>query len=129
MERFSQSRNAEDLTLVFKQSIVTSKRSPSVMFMRKTLYLTACLLSSCLTVFAQRVSYCEPYSDRWTVREEMAGKGGDYYWVETTSKKRPMRHGENLSEERTFTIYDRKMKLINEVGQLNPAASPLKEYL
>lgn len=98
---------------------------------RLTIYAGACLLFHSPFVIAQRVLYCEPYSDRFTLREELAAKVGDYYWVETTSRKRNTHHTADPSqtEERTFDVYNARMNLVNMIGEFSYPGSPLKEYL
>ncbi|HEY4061709.1 MAG TPA: hypothetical protein VGM30_07400 [Puia sp.] len=96
-----------------------------------TILTGACLLMSSSLVFSQRVLYCEPYSDRFTLREELVAKVGDYYWVETTSRKRNIRHRSDPSqtEERTFDVYDSRMNLMNMIGEFTYPGNPLREYL
>jgi len=98
---------------------------------RLTIYVGVCLLLTSPSLFAQRVMYCEPYSDRFTLREDFAAKVGDYYWVQTTSRKRNTRHNADpsQSEETTFDVYDARMSLVNMIGNFSLPGSPLKEYL
>src|SRR5579872_4289453 len=49
---------------------------------------------------AQEVTFCEPYSDRFTVNEELVAKIGNYFWVEMTSRQRPTRHSADPGEDR-----------------------------
>jgi hypothetical protein len=72
-----------------------------------------------------------PYIDRFTIREELMARVGDYYWVSMTSRKRQMRHDAYSGEqmERTFAIYDLRMNLVNQFGDPVHPGSPLKEYL
>ena len=98
---------------------------------RLTIYIGACLLMNGPLLLAQRVYYCEPYSDRFTLREELTAKVGNYYWVETTSRKRTTRHSPDPydNEERTFDIYNTKMNLVNIINPVAYPGNPLKEYL
>src|ERR1700734_1512261 len=75
------------------------KRKPMYMGWRLTITLHVFILLHCSLLSAQEVSYCEPYSDRFTLRQEMLGKIGDYYWVSAISKKR-VTHREANTEER-----------------------------
>ena len=96
---------------------------------RLTIQLSLCLLY-CSSISAQRVYYCEPYSDRFTLREELLGKVGEYYWVATTTRKRvPRRSAEYAAEERNFTIYNTRMNLINQIGEASYTGDPIKEYI
>ena len=96
---------------------------------RLTIQLSLCLLY-CSSMSAQRVYYCEPYSDRFTLREELLGKVGEYYWVATTTRKRvPRRSAEYAAEERNFTIYNTRMNLINQIGEASYTGDPIKEYI
>ncbi len=79
---------------------------------------------------AQQVSYCEPYSDRSTLRQEMLGKVGDYFWVSAISRKRVIRHsGDGISEERNLVVYDPRMNVINLINDPSYVVSSIKEYL
>ena len=94
-----------------------------------TLHTLFCLHCSLLS--AQQVSYCEPYSDRFTLRQEMLGKVGDYYWVSAISRKRVVKHnGENsATEERNFVVYDPRMNVSNLLTDPPYVISSIKEYL
>src|SRR5580700_3299136 len=78
---------------------------------------------------AQEVTFCEPYSDRFTIREEMLGKVGDYYWVSMTSRKRPAKRSPAWEEERSFIVYDIRMTAVNEISHFSCPGEELKEYL
>ncbi|HXB33942.1 MAG TPA: hypothetical protein VNV35_10990, partial [Puia sp.] len=78
---------------------------------------------------AQEVTFCEPYSDRFTIREEMLGKIGEYYWISMVSRQRPTKHSTGAAEERTFMIYDFRMKPVNEISHFSCPGAELKEYL
>ncbi|HEV3414664.1 MAG TPA: hypothetical protein VG101_19425 [Puia sp.] len=80
-------------------------------------------------LIAQEVTFCEPYNDRFTIREEMLGKIGDYYWVSMVRRQRPMKHIIEPVEERSFVIYDFRMKAVNEVSHFSCPGAELKEYL
>src|SRR5260221_1362586 len=97
---------------------------------RFTIPLFLCVIC-CSSISAQRVFYCEPYSDRFTLKEELLGKVGDYYWVATTTRKRVPRHSTDVyaTEERNFTIYNTRMNLINLIGEISYSGDPIKEYL
>lgn len=79
---------------------------------------------------AQRVSYCEPASDRSVQRMELVGKAGPYYWIQTIRSKRAMRHGgyRQVTEEESFDIYDARMSLLNEIPSAPASDKTLKEY-
>ena len=55
---------------------------------------------------AQEVTFCEPYSDRFTIKEDLMGKVGEYYWVSMTSRKRTSKRSAAWEEERSSIIYD-----------------------
>jgi hypothetical protein len=97
---------------------------------RKVLYIG--LLSVFFTPFlyAQRVMYCEPLSDRFTVRTELTGKVGDYYWVEMMSRRRVTRHTEDpgMAVDRNFVIYDEHMIPVNSTPAITRPDTLLKEY-
>ncbi|HLI93132.1 MAG TPA: hypothetical protein VKU83_05970 [Puia sp.] len=78
---------------------------------------------------AQEVTFCEPYSDRFTVNEELVAKIGNYFWVEMTSRQRPTRHSADPGEDRLFVIYNNRMKAINEVNHIACPGTEIKEYL
>src|SRR5580693_6807725 len=79
-------------------------------------------------LFAQEVTFCEPYSDRFTIREEMLGKIGNYYWVSMVRRQRPSKRASE-QEERSFVIYDFRMKAVNEISHFSCPGAELKEYL
>lgn len=87
------------------------------------------LLLTGFRLIAQEVSFCEPYSDRFTIREEMLGKVGSYYWVSMLSRQRPARHVIAPQDERSFVIYDMRMKAVNEISHFSCPGAELKEYL
>ena len=82
----------------------------------------------CSLLSAQQVSYCEPYSDRFTLRQEMVGKVGDYYWVSAISKRK-VTHRTAITEERDFVVYDQRMNLSTLIQDPPYEASSIKEYL
>lgn len=87
-------------------------------------------LASCgYRLAAQEVTFCEPYSDRFTLKEEFLGKVGDYYWVSTTSRQKPTKHSAVGGQERSFLIYDIRMKAVNEISHFSCPGEELKEYL
>ncbi|HWB91953.1 MAG TPA: hypothetical protein VG605_08880 [Puia sp.] len=100
------------------------------MFMgwRLVITLHAFALLPCSFVSAQQVSYCEPYSDRFTLRQEMIGKIGDFYWVSAITRRRPT-HRDGNTEERNFVIYDSRMNVANLISDPPYSASSIKEYL
>ena len=82
------------------------------------------------TLYAQQVTFCEPYSDRFTLKEEMLGRVGDYYWVSMTTRRK-VRHTADpeAEEQRSFVIYDSRMAPVNEVSHFYCPGDVLKEYL
>jgi hypothetical protein len=98
-----------------------------------TICLFACLVLSCSVLAAQQVTYCEPYSDRFTLREEMLGKVGDYYWVSMITRKKVMRHAAgplaDNNDERSFVVYDNRMSPVNLIGNFSCPGDLLKEYM
>src|ERR1700742_674626 len=80
------------------------KRRQKLMGRRITITLHTLLFLHCSFLSsAQQVSYCEPYSDRFTLRQEMLGKIGDYFWVSSITRRRVPRHGgDGNTEERHF---------------------------
>ncbi len=98
---------------------------------RITITLHTLFFLHCSLLSAQQVSYCEPYSDRFTLRQEMLGKVGDFYWVSAISRKRVVKHnGENsATEERNFVVYDPRMNVSNLVSDPPYVISSIKEYL
>jgi hypothetical protein len=107
------------------------KRKQMFMGWRITITLHTLFFLHCSLLSAQQVSYCEPYSDRFTLRQEMLGKVGDYYWVSAISRKRVVKHnGENsATEERNFVVYDPRMNVSNLLTDPPYVISSIKEYL
>jgi hypothetical protein len=61
----------------------------------------------------------------------MLGKIGNYYWVETTNRKKAPRHNADPSaaEERYLAVYDTRMNLTSLIGDVDYPGAPIKEYL
>ena len=100
-----------------------------VMGSRQVIPLLFLFLPHCSSLYAQQVSYCEPYSDRFTMHQEMLGKVGEYFWVSSISRKKISRHSNEPSEERNFVIYDTRMNVVNVFGDPPYVSSSIKEYL
>lgn len=90
------------------------------------LFLSFC---HCSSLDAQQVSYCEPYSDRFTIHQDMLGKLGDYYWVSSISRRKVNHRSNEPTEERNFVIYDTRMNISNVIPDPPYATSSVKEYL
>src|SRR5882762_7110321 len=101
--------------------------------MRYWVYLATVIMPLAVTpnLSAQRVMYCEPVSDRFTVRTELAGRAGDYYWMQSTNRRRTTTRTADPreTEEQTFDIYDTRLKPVNTVPSLPVSDATLKEYL
>lgn len=96
---------------------------------RILIHIAIMLLSNVLFLSAQRVMYCTPVDNRYTVSWEVAGKAGDYYWIGITSRRRETRrHAGPVSEERVFDIYDTRMNPVNTVPSYPVSDTTLKEY-
>ena len=93
--------------------------------------LISLFVLSCSSLSAQRVFYCEPYSDRFTLREELLGKVGNYYWVSSTTRKRVSRRTVDAAaaEERNLAVYNTRMNLVNLIGEAIYKGDPIKEYI
>ncbi|HEV3325911.1 MAG TPA: hypothetical protein VG052_09910 [Puia sp.] len=87
------------------------------------------LILSGYRLAAQEVTFCEPYSDRFTIKEELLGKVGNYYWVSMTSRKRPVKRSPAWEEDRSFIVYDIRMTAVNEISHFSCPGEELKEYL
>lgn len=113
------------------KKFLTSKKKQMVMGRRMTTALLAYLMLSSSSLFAQQVSYCEPYSDRFTMRQEMLGKVGDFYWVSAISRKRVARHSTEISgmEERNFIVYNSRMNLMGLIDDPPYSGNSIREYL
>src|ERR1700742_2063969 len=103
------------------------KRRPTYMGWG-TIAVCFVVILHCSLLSAQQVSYCEPYSDRFTLRQEMVGKVGDYYWVSAISKRK-VTHRTAITEERDFVVYDQRMNLSTLIQDPPYEASSIKEYL
>ncbi|HVV03934.1 MAG TPA: hypothetical protein VHC96_06895 [Puia sp.] len=101
--------------------------------MRFWVYLTSALLpfAGIPYLSAQRVMYCEPVNDRWTIRTELVGKVGDYYWMQSTHRRRTTARtvDPRETEGQTFDIYDARMKPVNTFPSINITDATQKEYL
>lgn len=75
--------------------------------------------------------YCTPVNDRFSIRWELAGRSGDYYWILTTTRKRviPRRGVETPpTEELHFDIYNSRMIQVHSVPAYPVSDSTIKEY-
>ncbi|HTI10981.1 MAG TPA: hypothetical protein VL832_20565 [Puia sp.] len=70
---------------------------------------------------AQRVMYVAPVEDRFTLRVDLAGRAGSYYWIQTSRRI-------GTHEERQFEIYNERMKPVNTVP-FSFSDTAMKEYL
>src|ERR1700761_9617139 len=104
------------------------KRRPTYMGWRLAIALHFFFILHCSLLSAQQVSYCEPFSDRFTLRQEMVGRIGDYYWVSAINKRR-VTHKGAITEERDFVVYDQRMNVSNLIQDPPYSASSIKEYL
>jgi len=79
---------------------------------------------------AQRVLYCTPVEDRYTLRMEVAGKAGEHYWIRVAKRLRSLKHRDALqaTEEELFEIYDPRMTLVRTVPATT-SDTTIKEYL
>ena len=59
----------------------------------------------------------------------MLGKIGQYYWINMVSRQKPMKHDTGPVEERSFMIYDFRMKAVNQITHFACPGAELKEYL
>jgi hypothetical protein len=89
-----------------------------------------CLLFNTLLLPAQRVYYCAPTADRSIIRQEFLGKAGSFYWVQTVRNRRALRHSTypRVTEEESFTIYDERMSIYNEILSFPYSNKTQKEY-
>lgn len=90
---------------------------------------------------AQRVMYSPTIEDQSMLQWEMAGKAGDYYWVEITRNvqhrepdqggiiDRRRKPGTRTVEEQNFEVYDARMNQVNVTIPQPITPNLLKEYL
>src|ERR1700761_4956871 len=104
------------------------KRMPLLMGWRLIITLHVFLFLHCYSLSAQQVSYCEPYSDRFMLRQEMLGKVGDYYWLSAITRRKPTRNDAS-TEERNFIVYDTRMNVSTLIPDPPYVNSSIKEYL
>jgi len=81
------------------------------------------------SVSAQHVLYCEPTGDRYTLRTDLAGRVGEYFWMQSTHRKRPTGRGPHVTEEQYFDIYNARTKQVSTVPSYPVSDATLKEYL
>jgi hypothetical protein len=89
------------------------------------------LVANNLRLTAQRVMYCTPVNDRFSIRWELAGRSGDYYWILTTTRKRVIgRPGSEMPvlEELHFDIYNSRMIQVHSVPSFPITDSTIKKY-
>jgi hypothetical protein len=96
---------------------------------RILIHISVILLANITFLSAQRVMYCTPVDTRYSIRWEVAGKAGDYYWIEITSRQRETKHHTGPAiEQRVFDIYDTRMNPVNTVPSYPVSDTTLKEY-
>ncbi len=80
---------------------------------------------------AQRVLYSPYIDDRFMLRYEVAGKSGDFYWLQKENRRKVNKHHPDPWNymDRSFEIYDSRMNLINIVQSPAITDSTIKEYL
>lgn len=93
------------------------------------------ILTGLLLVFhtnflaGQRVLYSPFISGRSAVPVNVAGKAGDYYWIQT-EKEKPYRRNDDsrINYQEEFELYDERMNAVRTVSSLVISESVLKEY-
>ena len=102
------------------------------MYMRSRMQISAGVLLLLNTYFleAQRVLYSPIVEDHSMARFGVAGKAGDFYWVQEEKWKKKVKHLTDswVNKEQIFEIYDSRMNLVKTVFPSNPTDSVLKEY-
>src|SRR5882762_8596621 len=98
---------------------------------RMQIFMGVLLLLNVHFLPAQRVLYSPYVDDRYLLRFEVAGKSGDYYWMQKEYKKRIAKGSRPgaWTIEHSFEIYDERMNLVNIVSPLNTPNNTIKEYL
>lgn len=79
---------------------------------------------------AQRVIYSETLNNRSSIRFQVIGKSGNYYWVEKLKKQKSTnrRSTESVNEIQSFGLLDARLNLVSErVPQIIPGT--LKQWL
>jgi hypothetical protein len=98
---------------------------------RMQIYVVALLLLHSHFLAAQKVLYSPFIDDRSVLSFTVAGKAGDYYWVQKDKRKKsPLRNADwRLTEEQIFEIYDARMNLVKTTPSFILSDSTIKEYL
>jgi hypothetical protein len=95
------------------------------------IFLVALLALHACPVAAQMVLYSPPVNDRSVLRTQVAGKVGDYYWVQSEVRKRVVSReaGWHSGEEQNFEIFDDRMRPVATVSSRVDPDTMLKQYL
>jgi hypothetical protein len=110
---------------------VTYKSNTLSMRCRLQRYIVLLLIFMSHCIKAQRVLYSPVIEGRSLLRFMIAGKTGDYYWIQNEKRKRdiPRRAEEWMKEEQYFDIYDTRLQLIKTIPADPVTAYTLKKYL
>jgi hypothetical protein len=78
---------------------------------------------------AQRVLYSPYLESRSATHFEVAGRAGDYYWVQQERLGRPPKGSKIPREEQGFQVYDSRMNPVRSIAPTIIPDSVTKEYL
>ena len=100
------------------------------MRVKMQIYAGALLLFNAHFSEAQRVFYSPIVEDRSMARFGVAGKAGDYYWVQEEKWKKNVKHQADswANKVQIFEIYDSRMNLVKTVLPPELTDAALKEY-
>jgi hypothetical protein len=95
------------------------------------IYAVVLLLLSFHFLAAQSVLYSPFIDDRSTLRFAVAGKAGNYYWLQKDKRKKIIKRNadQRFNEEQVFEIYDTRMNLVKTTSSFIISDSAIKEYL
>ncbi|MEO6314881.1 MAG: hypothetical protein ABIU63_15005 [Chitinophagaceae bacterium] len=99
--------------------------------MRHRHYLILLILWISESLSAQRILYSPAINGRAGERFSIAGKVGEYYWIQKEQQKQriPRQAEEWMRQEQFFEIYDARLQLQRSVPAAAITASTLKKYM
>src|SRR4030095_4487164 len=80
---------------------------------------------------AQQVIYSETLNNRSSIRFQVIGKSGDFYWIEKLQKQKSAnrRSAESVYTIQSFGLMDARLNLISELAAPQVIPETLKQWL
>lgn len=95
------------------------------------IWIATCLILQAREGFGQRVFYSPVVGNNAVLQFNVAGKAGEYYWIQIEKKKRNFYRNSGNSwryKQQDFEVYDTRMNRVRTVAGAEFSDSVLKEY-